>query len=74
MCGIGGIWGGSGGRRPKRGFALASLVEDTCSREAVAARGLLDPDLVDQLRSNWHGWPQVWSVMVLELWCRAVPL
>ena len=70
------------GRRPKRGFALpydhwvrhhlGPLVEDTCSREAVAARGLLDPDLVDRLRSNWHGWPQVWSVMVLELWCRAV--
>jgi asparagine synthetase B (glutamine-hydrolysing) len=68
-------------RRLKRGFALpydhwvrqdlAPLVEETCSREAVADRGLLDPDLVERLRSDWHGWPQAWSVMILELWCRA---
>ncbi len=75
-------------RRPKRGFALpydywarhelATLVEETCSREAVAARGLLDPDAVAPLAADrspsrrWHGWPQAWAVMILELWCRAV--
>ena len=75
-------------RRRKRGFALpydhwarhqlAPLVEETCSPEAVAARGLLDPGVVAGLRSNrsagrrWFGWPQAWTVMVLELWCRAV--
>ena len=75
-------------RRPKRGFALpydhwarhelAPLVEETCSREAVGARGLLEPDAVAHLAADrspsrrWHGWPQAWAVMILELWCRAV--
>ena len=33
---------------------LAPLVEDTCSHETVARRGLLDPDLVAQARKQ-HG-------------------
>ncbi len=69
-------------RRPKRGFFLpydhwvrhhlVPLVDDACSRSAVSARGLLDPDLVERLRPGWRGWPHLWSLLILELWCRQV--
>ena len=52
--------------------------DSPCSREAIAARGLLDPDAVTHLAADrspsrrWFGWPQAWAVMILELWCRTV--
>jgi asparagine synthase (glutamine-hydrolysing) len=59
-------------RRPKRGFALpythwldgpfARIVADTTSPEVIRARGLLDPEVPVADR---------WSLMILELWCRA---
>jgi len=71
--------------RPKQGFGLPfahwsqngleSLLTETCSREVVEARGLLDPDLVSTLSDSdryWSSWPQAWSLMILELWCRSV--
>ena len=71
--------------RPKQGFglpfsqwakdSLASLLRETCSRETVTARGLLDPDLVTTLadgQRHWSTWPHAWSLMILELWCRNV--
>src|SRR6266853_4680721 len=73
--------------RPKRGFSipykywlqnhLAELAGDICSRKTIADRGLLDPDLAttlayDKLARQWSAWPLPWSLMVLELWCRAV--
>jgi len=71
--------------RPKQGFGLPfahwaqnglqTLLSETCSREAIKARGLLDPDLVGRLGANdrhWSSWPQAWSIMILELWCRSV--
>ena len=72
--------------RPKKGFsmpyanwmrgALASIVEDTCSDETIKRRGLIDPALA----ASAHGraqegadlYPSLWSLMILELWCRAV--
>jgi hypothetical protein len=75
-------------QRPKRGFTipykqwvrndLFHLVEDTCSRRTIAARGLLDPDLASGLasdnpaRDRWLPYPLAWPLMILELWCRAV--
>ena len=69
----------------KRGFGLpyghwmtrdlAPVIDETCARETVAARGLIDPDLVSRLASSpryWAPWPQSWALMILELWCRAV--
>jgi asparagine synthase (glutamine-hydrolysing) len=71
--------------RPKQGFGLPfehwaknsldSLLRETCSRETVRARGLLDPDLVSSLTTSnryWSSWPHAWSLMMLELWCRSV--
>ncbi len=74
--------------RPKRGFslpfehwmrgALAPLLEDTCNRETVARRGLLDAQLVAQARKqhgprgSGHAYPSLWTLMILELWSREV--
>jgi len=75
-------------RRPKRGFALpcetwiggdlASLVEETCNSATVLRRGLVDPRLAEAtweaVRTGVGGarYPKLWSLMILELWCRAV--
>jgi asparagine synthase (glutamine-hydrolysing) len=74
-------------QRPKRGFTipynhwletdLLPLARESCSRRAIAARGLLDPDLAsklawDESAQRWAGWPFAWSLMILELWCKAV--
>lgn len=72
--------------RPKRGFALPfehwmrteirQLVHDTCDPRTIARRGLIDPDALrpvvgspDSLER--HLFPHAWSLMQLELWCRA---
>lgn len=74
-------------RRPKRGFSLpynywlqnhlGELTNETCSRKAIADRGLLDPDLAsalvcDKSARRWSAWPLAWSLMVFELWCKGV--
>src|SRR5262249_61112369 len=73
--------------RAKRGFTIPykhwletsfqPLIEETCSRKAMAERGLLDPDLSSKLAGDesaqrWTSWPFAWSLMILELWCRAM--
>jgi asparagine synthase (glutamine-hydrolysing) len=74
--------------RRKRGFTLpfehwmrgplAGLVEDTCSHETIKRRGLIDPELLGPVRqaarSKASGslYPALWSLMILELWCRSV--
>jgi asparagine synthase (glutamine-hydrolysing) len=74
--------------RPKRGFALpldqwmrkqlAPLAKETCGPEAIRQRGLVDPayanELWRQANSGVGGthYPKLWSLMLLELWCRAV--
>lgn len=74
--------------RKKRGFALPfekwmrgvlrPLIEDTCNPETVKKRGLLDNEqvrvLFEQRKNPQAGflYPQLWSVMILELWCRSV--
>jgi asparagine synthase (glutamine-hydrolysing) len=75
------------GNRPKRGFALPlvqwlrtdlkSLVLDTCHPDTIARRGLIDPQVVaplvrtpDAVAANLY--PRLWSLMLFELWCRAV--
>jgi asparagine synthase (glutamine-hydrolysing) len=74
-------------RRPKRGFALPlvqwlksdlnSMLLETCARETMSRRALIDPAVVAPLIANSdavasHAYPRLWSLMVLELWCRAV--
>jgi asparagine synthase (glutamine-hydrolysing) len=71
--------------RKKRGFSLpldewmkgplGSIIEDTCSRETVVRRGLLDPDVVEVALSIEGGsrqYPDRWTLMMLELWMREV--
>lgn len=73
--------------RPKRGFtvpfehwmrgSLSQLVKETCQPDTVAARGLVDPKMVEQLyrlaeKGGATLYPKLWSLMVLELWCREV--
>src|SRR2546426_8445752 len=57
--------------------SLQPLLREVCSRRALAERGLLDADLAvklalgkstQRLPSSLQGW----SLMILELWCRAV--
>ncbi len=72
--------------RPKLGFALPHkawmsgplypLLVETCSLATVKARGLVDPQLVAPLVRNAdairrHAHPRLWSLMLLELWCRS---
>jgi asparagine synthase (glutamine-hydrolysing) len=70
--------------RPKQGFsfplehwmrgALAPVVRDTLSPDAVRARGWLDPAEVDGLvREFFEGrrpYTVIWSLVMLELWAR----
>ena len=69
---------------PKRGFGLPSeywtehdlapLIAESCSRDTVVARGLVDPDMLSRLvpAQRYWAWPQAWVLMILELWCRTV--
>jgi asparagine synthase (glutamine-hydrolysing) len=74
-------------RRPKRGFALPlmqwlngdlrSTLMETCAPETIAGRGLIDPDVVAPLTKSRESiarnlYPRLWSLMVFELWCRAI--
>jgi asparagine synthase (glutamine-hydrolysing) len=73
--------------RPKRGFALPfvhwmrtdlrPLVAEACHPETIARRGLIDPAAIESLARTDDAmaaglYPQLWSLLVLELWCRAV--
>jgi asparagine synthase (glutamine-hydrolysing) len=74
--------------RRKKGFTLPiqhwmqnglqDLIEDTCGEASVRRRGLLDPDLVANARramragASGAAYPCLWTVMILELWCRGV--
>jgi asparagine synthase (glutamine-hydrolysing) len=74
--------------RPKMGFVLpyqawmrgeaASLVAETCGDESVGRRGLIDPEFAESMvRAAKAGkpgaaYPSLWTLMILELWCRAV--
>lgn len=72
--------------RNKRGFALPfkkwmrtvlkDIIEDTCNPETIKKRGLLDEKycefLFDQREMKQMLYPQIWSIMILELWCRKV--
>lgn len=74
--------------RRKRGFSLPyahwmrhelrDLVEDTCGPDSLRRRGLIDPDLVTKVRQDaaqnipGSNYPKLWTLMVFELWCRAV--
>ena len=73
--------------RPKRGFtvpfehwmrgSLSPLVRETCQPDTVARRGLVDPKMVAELyriaeKGGGTLYPKLWSLMVLELWCREV--
>ena len=73
--------------RPKRGFALPiqnwmsnalrDWVSDTCSPESVKHRGLLRSEGVAELMSASVSfpalcYPKIWSLIILELWCRSV--
>ena len=73
--------------RKKKGFALPfekwmrgvlrDLVEDTCNPEMVRRRGLLNEKycklLYDQRENKNIGlYPRLWSIVILELWCREV--
>jgi asparagine synthase (glutamine-hydrolysing) len=72
---------------PKRGFSLPiahwmtgelrEIVEETCSPATVKRRGLLDLAAVSELMAAGRQdpglqYPKIWSVVILELWCRAV--
>ena len=73
-------------QRPKRGFALPMvpwmrnelrpLLMETCSLETIARRGLVDPAMVAPLVHGSEAisanlYPRLWTLMLLELWCRA---
>ena len=72
--------------RPKRGFtlpfrhwmsgSLKGLVAETCHPSVVAERGLIDPKMFAALRAKNNDadlmYPKLWSLMILELWCRQV--
>ena len=73
-------------KRPKRGFALPTvhwmrgelrpLLMDTCNLTAIGDRGLIDPAMVAPLMNGAEAisanlYPRLWTLMLLELWCRA---
>jgi asparagine synthase (glutamine-hydrolysing) len=73
--------------QPKRGFgmpfaswlrgSLADIAEDTLSDRSVRARGLFDASAVARVRRAFAAgrasWALPWLLMMIELWCRAVP-
>jgi asparagine synthase (glutamine-hydrolysing) len=74
-------------RRPKRGFALPlvqwlngelnPVLREACEPRTISGRGLIDPNVVapmlkDRESAARNMYPRLWSLMVLELWCRSV--
>ena len=55
---------------------LAPLVQDTCGYESVKNRGLFDPATMSQvvgaMGTRIPAYPCLWTLMILELWCRSV--
>lgn len=72
--------------REKRGFALPfgkwmrgalnNLVKETCNIETIRQRSLLNDKVFQSLFGEKEIdamlYPQLWSIMILELWCRKV--
>jgi asparagine synthase (glutamine-hydrolysing) len=73
-------------QRPKRGFVLPvvqwmrgelrPLLMETCNLDTIARRGLIDPEMVAPLIGGAEAisanlYPRLWTLMLLELWCRA---
>jgi len=72
--------------QPKRGFTLPldawlrgplyDIMAEMLSGPVAAARGLLDPNEVEQVRHDFckrkTHWTKPWLLIVLELWCREV--
>ena len=73
-------------QRPKRGFALPMvhwmrnelrpLLMETCNLETISRRGLIDPAMIAPLVHGSEAisanlYPRLWTLMLLELWCRA---
>jgi asparagine synthase (glutamine-hydrolysing) len=74
-------------KRPKRGFALPivhwlrtdlrPLVAEACDPATISRRGLIDPEVIRPLMRTPEAveanlYPHLWSLVVLELWCRSV--
>jgi asparagine synthase (glutamine-hydrolysing) len=75
-------------RRQKKGFVVPlahwlkndwqPYVREICNEEVFKARGLVDPSIVTNLwnsidQQGQQGmYPQMWALLVFELWCRAV--
>jgi len=68
-------------QRPKRGFSFPILewmksdfeeiVHETCDPRVVRRRGWVDPDYWERIYRKELGlYPEVWSMLVLELWAR----
>ena len=55
-----------------------SVAAGVCLFESVRRRGLLDPDIVARIRRDVDAgettnlYPMMWTLMIFELWCRAV--
>jgi asparagine synthase (glutamine-hydrolysing) len=73
-------------QRPKRGFALPMvhwmrnelrpMLMETCDLKTIERRGLVDPAMVAPLVQGAEAisanlYPRLWTLMMLELWCRA---
>jgi asparagine synthase (glutamine-hydrolysing) len=72
--------------QPKRGFSmpferwlkgpLRDVVDDCLSSRSFMLRGLIDPHAGNAVREEFYlgrrPWSHVWTLMQLELWCRAV--
>jgi asparagine synthase (glutamine-hydrolysing) len=72
--------------RDKKGFALPfnkwmktvlrDLIQETCNPDAIRKRGLLDEEqcnfAFNQKDATQVLYPQLWAIMILELWCQRV--
>ena len=55
---------------------LRPLLLETCSLETVRRRGVIDPEAVAPLVQGAESvsanlYPRLWTLMLMELWCRA---
>jgi len=72
--------------QPKRGFSmpfdrwlkgpLRGIVEDCLSRRSLIMRGIINPEVGTTIRDEFfqgiRPWNQVWTLVLLEVWCRCV--